>query len=174
MEKKLVEHCNDDGWPDEAVDCFGAPTKSDARPDSKDHCMKILTSSQTDKVMKDLTAIMAQEYKAAAPPPPPPPPPAATDPLPAEEIMDAGVAAAPEPTTNELPPICEEWAAQIAKLQTCRKLPAATRKGHQESLAILRKSFASMKTITPTVRQAYETSCKQGVDSALELRKLCR
>ncbi len=178
MEKKMIEHCNDDGWPEEAVECFAEP-----KGDHADRCMKILTSSQTDKVMKDLTAIMTQEIKERAPPPDAPTPP--TDPLPTEETIDAGVAAgsdvaagsntaAPEPASTEFPQICEDWATQISKLQSCRKLPAATRKGMKDSFEILRKSFADMKNKSPAVRQAYETSCKQGVDSTLELRKLCR
>lgn len=169
MEKKMVEHCNDDSWPDDAIDCL-----AEASPDIGEKCMKKLSASQSDKVMKDVTALIEQDIKVKAPPIPPPIAPQE----PTVTTTDAGADPATSPvvesTGTEFPAICEDWEKQVDQLQTCSKLPAASRKSLKDSVGILRNTFNTMKTMTPAMRETFETTCKRGIEAVLEIRKLCR
>lgn len=173
VHKKVAEHCAEDGWPEDAIQCLAAAAVED-----RERCLARLTASQTDKMMSDVVALADQDQRSNAVPPEPTVPAVAgggSDPMPPEDAHDAGVVSAgSRPTLADLPPICAEWDAQITKLGRCRRLRASQRTSMRSSYDILVTSFLGMASISATTRKKYETTCQQGVDAALELRKSCR
>lgn len=173
LEKQMAQHCADDVWPDDAVECLTAATSDE----DSDRCIQKLSNSQRDKLMAAMSELIAQEMKNSAPPAPTPTPTpvpvidaAVGDPLPPEEPSGTSATA----SASGLPAVCTEYKAQIDKLQSCSKLPPDTRKAMVDSYGIIVKTWNDSKTKTAELGDSLGQACKSGLDAVIELRKLCR
>ena len=183
LEKAATQHCTEDGWPDEVIVCF-----EDATGSSKP-CTKQLTVDQAEKLDKHLAAIIAEDVKSREVPtvadtPTPPtvdptvdPTKPAVDPT-ADPTIDPTPAAGSGSAVDEdlqLPPICEDYKAEIEKLGGCRRIKADIRAAQRKRYDTMIEGWNRVVKKTPQMVTSMETICKTGVTTLVDLRKTsCR
>jgi hypothetical protein len=177
IEKATAQHCTDDKWPDEVITCVEDATA----PDFK--CTNKLGTDQLANLTKHVAQIITEDVKSREPPtiaetPPPPGIDPTADPT-AGSGSGAGSGAGSGSDASEgpeqLPPICDDYKAQIDKLARCRRIKADIRKGQVEIYEKMVDGWNRVTKKTDTIRTSFETICKKGVEALVDLRKtLCR
>jgi len=183
IDKAIEQHCNDDGWPDDAIACFG---RSKSIGDN-DVCLRMMTAGMQDKLRKHLDAIVDEDQASRAPPSP-------SDRVVVATVPDAGSGAgagsndgsaagsgsgagsndAGGGVSDEIPSVCDDYREQLDKLKRCRRVPARVRRGFEGEYALIVKSWKTNRK-TDSLRTGTEKVCATGVESVRELRKThCR
>jgi hypothetical protein len=182
LEKAAVQHCTEDAWPDEVVTCF-----EDAKGPSRT-CAKQLTVGQAEKLDKHLSAIIAEDVKSREVPtvasdtPTTPAIDPTVDPTkPVDPTTDATKLAAGSGSGSaaeeelSLPPICDDYKAEIEKLAGCRRIKADIRTAQRERYDTMIEGWNRVVKKTSQLVTSMETICKAGVTTLVDLRKTsCR
>jgi len=181
LETAGMQHCTDDAWTDQVMTCF-----EDAKPQNRT-CAKQLTASQTEKLDKQFSAIIAEDIKSREVPvvaetpvtPPPtidPTAPPSIDPTVAPTAgSGSGAAVVVATESASWPPICDDYKVQIDKLASCRRIKASIKKGYRDGFATMEETWTRVPRRTDAMRTSYEDICRKGIEGLVDLRKtLCR
>lgn len=178
LERAATQRCIDDAWPDDVVACF-----EDGKGQSQ--CAKQLTVDQATKLDRNLATIIEEDRKSREVPAVVDPPTPAVDPTvdptqdptvdptkPVAAGSGSGSAAAEE---LQIPPICDDYKAEIDKLATCRRIKADIRKAQADRYQLMLDGWNRAVVKTPQMVTSMETICKAGVATLVDLRKTsCR
>jgi hypothetical protein len=169
IEKAFAKHCVDDDWSDEVILCF-TEAKDDA---ANTQCIAKMPQSTQDKLVNHLRQILVEDLKSrevpvvTQPATPVTPPPAPGDPTAPPGPAGAGSAA---PVIEEIPPICNDYLAELEKLTKCRRVKARIREGHRKEYDLIVEGWQAARN-KDAIRESTEKLCKRGVDQVLDLRK---
>ncbi len=180
LEKAALQHCTEDAWTDAVKVCFEDASRNKT-------CAKQLTESQQEKLDKQLTAIINEDIKSREVPAvgetptttvdptiDPTKPPGSAPGAGSGSGTGSGSATVPE-VSDQLPPICDDYKAQIDKLASCRRMKNTMKKAQREAYQMIVEGWQRITKKTEAQRTSFEEICKKSLEGLVDLRKtLCR